>query len=154
MSSACGSSRRRIGRLKKLVAERDLEIEVMKEVAAKNGERAGSPGQRDQGDLGSGPRCSRGPRRCRWRREFPTFHRAEACGATITGTGNGMSVRTAAWATIGCDHGQWRTSRGAAKRPRVSSKNSKANRIETGERSGGIGEICSVEVEENSEENS
>ena len=30
------------GRLKKLVAERDLEIEVMKEVAA-NGERAGSP---------------------------------------------------------------------------------------------------------------
>ena len=32
------------GRLKKLVAERDLEIEVMKEVAAKkNGKRAGSP---------------------------------------------------------------------------------------------------------------
>ena len=30
------------GRLKKLVAERDLEIEVMKEVAAKTGERAGS----------------------------------------------------------------------------------------------------------------
>src|SRR5436309_14304406 len=30
-------------RLKKLVAERDLEIEVMKEVAAKTGERAGSP---------------------------------------------------------------------------------------------------------------
>jgi hypothetical protein len=30
----------------------------------------------------------------------------------------------------------------------VSSKNSKANRIETGERSGGIGEICSVEVDE------
>lgn len=29
--------------LKKLVAERDLEIEVMKEIAAKNGERAGSP---------------------------------------------------------------------------------------------------------------
>ena len=29
-------------RLKKLVAERDLEIEVMKEVAAKNCERAGS----------------------------------------------------------------------------------------------------------------
>jgi hypothetical protein len=29
-----------------------------------------------------------------------------------------------------------------------SSKNSKANRIETGERSGGIGEICSVEVDE------
>ncbi len=28
-------------RLKKLVAERDLEIEVMKEVAKKNGERAG-----------------------------------------------------------------------------------------------------------------
>jgi len=27
--------------LKKLVAERDLEIEVMKEIAAKNGERAG-----------------------------------------------------------------------------------------------------------------
>ena len=31
-------------RLKKLVAERDLEIEVMKEIAAKNGERTGSPG--------------------------------------------------------------------------------------------------------------
>jgi hypothetical protein len=29
-----------------------------------------------------------------------------------------------------------------------SSKNSNANRIETGERSGGIGEICSVEVAE------
>jgi hypothetical protein len=28
------------------------------------------------------------------------------------------------------------------------SKNSKANPIETGERSGGIGEICSVEVDE------
>jgi hypothetical protein len=28
------------------------------------------------------------------------------------------------------------------------SENSKANRIETGERSGGIGEICSVEVDE------
>jgi putative tryptophan/tyrosine transport system substrate-binding protein len=33
-------------------------------------------------------------------------------------------------------------------RPWLSSKNSKANRIETGERSGGIGEICSVEVDE------
>jgi hypothetical protein len=31
---------------------------------------------------------------------------------------------------------------------RMSSKNSKANRIETAERSGGIGEICSVEVDE------
>src|SRR5271170_4773056 len=30
-------------RLKKLVAERDLEIEVMKEIAVKNGERAGPP---------------------------------------------------------------------------------------------------------------
>ena len=30
-------------RLKKLVAERNLETEVMMEVAAKNGERAGSP---------------------------------------------------------------------------------------------------------------
>jgi putative transposase len=30
-------------RLKKPVAERDLEIEVMKEINAKNGERAGSP---------------------------------------------------------------------------------------------------------------
>ena len=27
----------------KLVAERDLEIEIMKEINAKNGERAGSP---------------------------------------------------------------------------------------------------------------
>ena len=35
-SSACGSSRAENARLKKLVAERDLEIEVMKEVAAKN----------------------------------------------------------------------------------------------------------------------
>lgn len=34
-------------RLKKLVAERDLEIEVMKEIAAKNGERAGPPGSGD-----------------------------------------------------------------------------------------------------------
>jgi hypothetical protein len=33
-------------------------------------------------------------------------------------------------------------------RTEQSSKNSKANRIETGERSGGIGEICSVEVDE------
>lgn len=31
------------GRLKKLVAERDLEIKVMKEIAAKNGKRARSP---------------------------------------------------------------------------------------------------------------
>jgi hypothetical protein len=31
---------------------------------------------------------------------------------------------------------------------RPADKNSKANRIETGERSGGIGEICSVEVDE------
>ncbi len=30
-------------RLKKLVAERDLEIEVMKEIAEKNGEHAGAP---------------------------------------------------------------------------------------------------------------
>ena len=30
-------------RLKKLVAERDLEIEVMKEISAKNGERTGTP---------------------------------------------------------------------------------------------------------------
>lgn len=30
-------------RLKKLLAERDLEIEVMKEINAKNGERTGSP---------------------------------------------------------------------------------------------------------------
>ena len=34
-------------RLKKLAAERDLEIEVMKEIAAKNGERAGPPGASD-----------------------------------------------------------------------------------------------------------
>ena len=31
------------GRLKKLMAERDLDIEILKEVAAKNGERACSP---------------------------------------------------------------------------------------------------------------
>jgi alkylation response protein AidB-like acyl-CoA dehydrogenase len=35
-----------------------------------------------------------------------------------------------------------------ANRVMKSSKNSKANRTETGERSGGIGEICSVEVDE------
>jgi putative transposase len=51
-------------RLKKLVAERDLEIEVMKEVAAKNGERAGSPaasGVWPEHDLwrGEPARCSR-----------------------------------------------------------------------------------------------
>ena len=40
-------------RLKKLVAERDLEIEVMKEINAKNGERAGSPWP---GCLRDGPR--------------------------------------------------------------------------------------------------
>ena len=37
-------------RLKKLVAERDLEIEVMKEIAAKDGERAGPPGAGDACD--------------------------------------------------------------------------------------------------------
>ena len=48
---------------------------------------------------------------------------------------------------------RWRSAnRGEA--AAIVSKNSKANRIETGERSGGIGEICSVEVDENSEENS
>ncbi len=35
-------------RLKKLVAERDLEIEVMKEVASKIGKRAGSPAASDE----------------------------------------------------------------------------------------------------------
>ena len=30
-------------RLKKLLAERDLEVEVMKETASKNGERGGTP---------------------------------------------------------------------------------------------------------------
>ena len=49
------------GRLKKLVAERDLEIEVMKEVAA-NGERAGSPAA--SGRPGAWPRRG-GPARCR-----------------------------------------------------------------------------------------
>ena len=46
-------------RRKKLVAERDLEIEVMKEINAKNGERAGSPlpgGVRD----GPGPVAAAG----------------------------------------------------------------------------------------------
>jgi putative transposase len=41
-------------RLKKLVAERDLEIEVMKEINAKNGERAGSP---IPGGVCDGPRA-------------------------------------------------------------------------------------------------
>ena len=38
-------------RLKRLVVERDLEIEVMKEIAAKNGERTGS--------IGPSPICDR-----------------------------------------------------------------------------------------------
>jgi putative transposase len=38
-------------RLKKLVAERDLEIKVMKEVAAKNGERAGSSAPTDDNTI-------------------------------------------------------------------------------------------------------
>jgi putative transposase len=42
-------------RLKKLVAERDLEIEVTKETAAKNVERAGSPGA---GDVCDAPNVS------------------------------------------------------------------------------------------------
>ena len=40
-------------RLKKLVVERDLEIEVMKEIAQKSGERAGPP---RGGNLCDGPR--------------------------------------------------------------------------------------------------
>ena len=38
--------------------------------------------------------------------------------------------------------------------PARSSENSKANRIETSERPGGISRICSMEVVKNSEENS
>ena len=48
-------------RLKKLVAERDLEIEVMKEINAKNGERAGSPwpgGVRDGQGLSQRRACT------------------------------------------------------------------------------------------------
>ena len=45
-------------RLKKLVAERDLEIEVMKEIAAKNGERAGPSGA---GGLRDAPRTVAAP---------------------------------------------------------------------------------------------
>ena len=41
-------------RLKKLVAERDLEIEIMKEIAAKNGERPGAAGA---GVVCCGPWC-------------------------------------------------------------------------------------------------
>ena len=54
-------------RLKKLVAERDLEIEVMKEIAAKkNGERAGSP-CRSRACDGQGPVATAGlhAARCR-----------------------------------------------------------------------------------------
>jgi hypothetical protein len=46
---------------------------------------------------------------------------------------------------IGCAIGNAKLVPGPGEK---SSKNSKANRIETGERSGGIGEICSVEVDE------
>ena len=45
-------------RLKRLVADRDLEIEVMKEIAAKSGERAGAPAG---GPAGLGPRRPAAP---------------------------------------------------------------------------------------------
>ncbi len=48
-------------RLKKILAERDLEIEVMKEITAKSGERAGSIGP---GSLCHRARGQLGPVRC------------------------------------------------------------------------------------------
>jgi putative transposase len=53
-------------RLKKLVAERDLEIEVMKEIISKKNERAGSPRRRSVRD-GQGPVATAGlhAARCR-----------------------------------------------------------------------------------------
>lgn len=46
-------------RLKKLLAERDLEIEVMKEINAKNGERTGSPYRSPSTQLSGGCRNGR-----------------------------------------------------------------------------------------------
>lgn len=48
-------------RLKKLLAERDLEMEVMKEITAKNGERAGAACA-GSGLRGSGHQPTPGPR--------------------------------------------------------------------------------------------
>jgi putative transposase len=45
------------GRLKRLVAERDLEIEVMKEIAAKNGERARSRSPDSVPEESAGQKC-------------------------------------------------------------------------------------------------
>ena len=54
------------GRLKKILAERDLEIEVMKEIAVKSGARAG--------ETGAGPLCI-------WARHLPKtrLYAAECC---------------------------------------------------------------------------
>jgi hypothetical protein len=59
--------------------------------------------------------------------------------------------RTCRGSTLHWDRRSWAESNPkltCAVTTRKSSKNSKANRIKTGERSGGIGEICSVEVDE------
>ncbi len=55
-------------RLKKLVAERDLEIEVMKKSRQKTGERAGPPAASGVRMAGSAVSRRGGPARCfRWR---------------------------------------------------------------------------------------
>jgi len=58
------------GRLKKLVAERDLEIEVMKEIAAKNGRRAGPSGR---GGVRDDPR----------RIATPRLHASRCCAISV-----------------------------------------------------------------------
>lgn len=64
------------GRLKKILAERDLEIEVMKEIAAKNGERRRSPCRRIVCD-GPGPVATAGFGASARGEEFPHIQEQE-----------------------------------------------------------------------------
>ena len=79
------------GRLKKLVAERDLEIESMKEIAAKIGERAGPS---SAGGLRDAPRTVAAP-----------VMRAVGSGAVGTGLalgvgGDGAYRTTCRWSVL------------------------------------------------------
>ena len=85
-------------RLKKLVAERDLEIEVMKEITAKNGERAGSPcrsGRRD----GQGPVATAGLHAARCWAIRAALLLSQACeGHTVADTdGGAFGAVSALW---------------------------------------------------------
>jgi hypothetical protein len=53
-------------RLKKLLAKRDLEIEIMKEIAAKSGERSGSPLQRHRSRLATAQSIAEQKHACPW----------------------------------------------------------------------------------------